>query len=84
MLGSRIWTVSSPCPPTSMVALTHGTDAAAEQRDPDSFDPTVNLRGMSIDDGKKFASSRSDSDYDAIDLPVFTCSARDYVRIKGD
>ncbi|GJE84682.1 nuclear GTPase SLIP-GC [Phanerochaete sordida] len=41
-------------------------DAAAEQRDPDAFDPTVNLR-----------------DYDAIDLPVFTCSARDYVRIKG-
>lgn len=41
-------------------------DAAAEQRDPDGFDPTVNLR-----------------DYDAIDLPVFTCSARDYVRIKG-
>ncbi|KZT72577.1 hypothetical protein DAEQUDRAFT_685625 [Daedalea quercina L-15889] len=41
-------------------------DAAAEQRDPDSFDPTQNLR-----------------DYDAINLPVFTCSARDYVRIKG-
>ncbi|KAL6306643.1 Dynamin family-domain-containing protein [Sparassis latifolia] len=41
-------------------------DAAAEQRDPDSFDPTVNLRN-----------------YDEIDLPVFTCSARDYVRLKG-
>ncbi|KAI0786384.1 hypothetical protein C8Q75DRAFT_771545 [Abortiporus biennis] len=41
-------------------------DAAAEERDPNSFDPTVNLR-----------------DYDAIDLPVFTCSARDYVRLKG-
>ena len=23
------------------------------------------------------------SDYDAIDLPVFTCSSRDYVRLKG-
>lgn len=22
-------------------------------------------------------------DYDEIDLPVFTCSARDYVRLKG-
>ncbi|OCH93605.1 hypothetical protein OBBRIDRAFT_832536 [Obba rivulosa] len=41
-------------------------DAAAEQRDPDSFDPTVDQRN-----------------YDEIDLPVFTCSARDYVRIKG-
>ncbi|KAI0320228.1 hypothetical protein OF83DRAFT_1215368 [Amylostereum chailletii] len=41
-------------------------DAAAEQRDPDSFDPSVNLR-----------------DYAAIDLPVFTCSSRDYIRLKG-
>ncbi|EMD41072.1 hypothetical protein CERSUDRAFT_63001 [Gelatoporia subvermispora B] len=41
-------------------------DAAAEQRDPDNFDPTVDQRN-----------------YDEIDLPVFTCSARDYVRIKG-
>ena len=22
-------------------------------------------------------------DYDAIDLPVFTCSSRDYVRLQG-
>ncbi|ESK97641.1 hypothetical protein Moror_17503 [Moniliophthora roreri MCA 2997] len=46
-------------------------DTAAEQRDPDNFDPTQNLR-----------------DYDAINLPVFTCSSRDYVRltnqVKGD
>ncbi|KAI0049607.1 hypothetical protein FA95DRAFT_1556704 [Auriscalpium vulgare] len=41
-------------------------DADAEQRNPDEFDPTVNVR-----------------DYAAIDLPVFTCSARDYVRLKG-
>lgn len=41
-------------------------DAAAEERDPNSFDPTKNLR-----------------DYEAIDLPVFTCSSRDYVRLKG-
>ncbi|VDC06880.1 unnamed protein product [Peniophora sp. CBMAI 1063] len=41
-------------------------DAAAEARDPENFDPTVNVRN-----------------YDAIDLPVFTCSSRDYVRLKG-
>ncbi|KAJ7068199.1 hypothetical protein C8F01DRAFT_1117262 [Mycena amicta] len=40
-------------------------DAAAEERDPDNFDPSVSLR-----------------DYQAIDLPVFCCSSRDYVRIK--
>ncbi|KAH8106194.1 hypothetical protein BXZ70DRAFT_422562 [Cristinia sonorae] len=48
------------------VGLKELDDAAAEERDPDSFDPTVNLRN-----------------YDAIDLPVFTCSSRDYVRLKG-
>ncbi|KAJ8086531.1 hypothetical protein PM082_005354 [Marasmius tenuissimus] len=46
-------------------------DAAAEERDPDNFDPSKKLR-----------------DYDKIDLPVFTCSSRDYVRlnkqVKGD
>ncbi|KDQ65115.1 hypothetical protein JAAARDRAFT_188367 [Jaapia argillacea MUCL 33604] len=46
-------------------------DAEAEKRDPDSFDPSVNIRN-----------------YDEIDLPVFTVSARDYVRltnqVKGD
>ncbi|PPR06571.1 hypothetical protein CVT24_001752 [Panaeolus cyanescens] len=41
-------------------------DAAAEERDPENFNPTQNLR-----------------DYDAIDLPVFTVSSRDYVRLKG-
>ncbi|KAI0773956.1 hypothetical protein C8Q74DRAFT_798482 [Fomes fomentarius] len=41
-------------------------DAEQERKNPDAFDPTVNIR-----------------DYEAIDLPVFTCSARDYVRIKG-
>ncbi|KAG5637833.1 hypothetical protein H0H81_003038 [Sphagnurus paluster] len=41
-------------------------DAAAEERDPDNFNPNQNIR-----------------DYDAIDLPVFTCSSRDYVRLKG-
>ncbi|EMD41186.1 hypothetical protein CERSUDRAFT_91948 [Gelatoporia subvermispora B] len=41
-------------------------DAAAEQQDPDNFDPSVNLRN-----------------YNEIDLPVFTCSARDYIRIQG-
>ncbi|KZT24461.1 hypothetical protein NEOLEDRAFT_1134832 [Neolentinus lepideus HHB14362 ss-1] len=46
-------------------------DAEAEKRDPDSFDPTVNIRN-----------------YEEIDLPVFTVSSRDYVRlrnqVKGD
>ncbi|KAG2135905.1 uncharacterized protein EDB93DRAFT_1303704 [Suillus bovinus] len=41
-------------------------DAAAEERNPNSFDPTQNMRN-----------------YDEIDLPVFTCSSRDYVRITG-
>ncbi|CAL1702209.1 unnamed protein product [Somion occarium] len=48
------------------VGLKDLDDAAAEQRDPDSFDPTVNIRN-----------------YDEIDLPVFTVSSRDYVRLKG-
>ena len=26
----------------------------------------------------------STKDYDAIDLPVFTCSSRDYVRLQGE
>ncbi|KAL0070833.1 hypothetical protein AAF712_002054 [Marasmius tenuissimus] len=42
------------------------TDAAAEERDPDNFDPSKKLR-----------------DYDKIDLPVFTCSSRDYVRLNN-
>ncbi|KDR83818.1 hypothetical protein GALMADRAFT_236220 [Galerina marginata CBS 339.88] len=48
------------------VGLKDLDDAAAEERDPDNFNPNSNLR-----------------DYDAIDLPVFTCSSRDYVRLKG-
>ncbi|GLB33731.1 putative dynamin family protein [Lyophyllum shimeji] len=48
------------------VGLKDLDDAAAEERDPDNFNPNQNLR-----------------DYDAIDLPVFTCSSRDYVRLKG-
>ncbi|OSC99144.1 hypothetical protein PYCCODRAFT_1446932 [Trametes coccinea BRFM310] len=41
-------------------------DAQQEEQNPDTFDPTVNIR-----------------DYNAIDLPVFTVSARDYIRITG-
>ncbi|KZV83402.1 hypothetical protein EXIGLDRAFT_754416 [Exidia glandulosa HHB12029] len=41
-------------------------EAAAQERDPDNFDPNQLLR-----------------DYDAIDLPVFTVSSRDYVRVTG-
>lgn len=48
------------------VGLKDLDDAAAEERDPENFNPNANLR-----------------DYDAIDLPVFTCSSRDYVRLKG-
>ncbi|KAG1892548.1 hypothetical protein F4604DRAFT_1699937 [Suillus subluteus] len=48
------------------VGLKDLDDAAAEERNPNSFDPTQNLRN-----------------YDEIDLPVFTCSSRDYVRITG-
>ncbi|KAG0709554.1 hypothetical protein DFH29DRAFT_792939, partial [Suillus ampliporus] len=48
------------------VGLKDLDDTAAEERNPDAFDPTQNLRN-----------------YDEIDLPVFTCSSRDYVRITG-
>ncbi|KAJ2931653.1 hypothetical protein H1R20_g5445, partial [Candolleomyces eurysporus] len=41
-------------------------ETAAEERDPENYDPSRQIR-----------------DYDAIDLPVFTCSSRDYVRLKG-
>ncbi|KAK0490958.1 hypothetical protein IW261DRAFT_1434849 [Armillaria novae-zelandiae] len=46
------------------VGLKDLDDVAAEERDPDNFNPSVNIR-----------------DYDTIDLPVFTCSSRDYVRL---
>ncbi|KAG1892585.1 hypothetical protein F4604DRAFT_1700262 [Suillus subluteus] len=48
------------------VGLKQLDDTAAEEQNPDSFDPTQNLRN-----------------YDEIDLQVFTCSSRDYVRITG-
>lgn len=41
-------------------------DEAEENRNPETFDPTKDLR-----------------DYSAIDLPVFTVSSRDYVRIRS-
>lgn len=50
----------------SSLTLTFDVDAASEQRNPDTFDPSVNIR-----------------DYEKIDLPVFTCSSRDYIRLKG-
>jgi hypothetical protein len=60
-------------------------DAAAEERDPDSFNPNVNLRSKYHPPWfllfVKLISMPPD--YDEIDLPVFTCSARDYVRLKG-
>ena len=61
----------------------NSADSAAEQRDPANFDPTVNLRGtLSLKIWAWYTHDVS-IDYDAIDLPVFTCSSRDYVRIKG-
>ncbi|CAE6530132.1 unnamed protein product [Rhizoctonia solani] len=39
--------------------------ADEEAKNPETFDPSVELR-----------------DYNAIDLPVYTCSSRDYIRIK--
>lgn len=41
-------------------------EAAAEEKDPENFDPSKQIR-----------------DYSKIDLPVFTCSSRDYIRLKG-
>ena len=41
-------------------------EAAAEEDDPENFDPSKQIR-----------------DYAKIDLPVFTCSSRDYIRLKG-
>ncbi|KZT43419.1 hypothetical protein SISSUDRAFT_693111 [Sistotremastrum suecicum HHB10207 ss-3] len=53
------------------VGLRELDQAAAEQNNPDTFDPSEDLRN-----------------YEAIDLPVFTCSSRDYIRltkqVKGD
>ena len=40
-------------------------EADEEAKNPETFDPSEELR-----------------DYGAIDLPVFTCSSRDYIRIK--
>ncbi|KAG6894378.1 hypothetical protein C0992_006392 [Termitomyces sp. T32_za158] len=34
-------------------------------------------------DPENFHPNQNIRDYDAIDLPVFTCSSRDYVRLKG-
>lgn len=70
-----------------MVAL--HTDAAEEARSPETFDPSVDVRGQSI---SKLAFDLILTilwiDYNSIDLPVFTASARDYVRItkqvRGD
>lgn len=68
------------------MASIHGNiDAAAEERDPENFNPSSNLRGEEFS-LFPFSSqiNRNGVDYDAIDLPVFTCSSRDYVRLKSD
>lgn len=61
-------------------------DAAAEERDPENFNPSSHLRGRFIQSVTTLALNLifSTLDYDAIDLPVFTCSSRDYVRLKGE
>jgi hypothetical protein len=60
-------------------------DAAAEERDPENFNPSSHLRGRFIYSVKTsyLILIYSTLDYDAIDLPVFTCSSRDYVRLQG-
>ena len=60
-------------------------DAAAEERDPENFNPSSHLRGRFIYSAKSssYILIYSTLDYDAIDLPVFTCSSRDYVRLQG-
>ena len=60
-------------------------DAAAEERDPENFNPSSHLRGRFIYSVKtsSFFLIYSTPDYDAIDLPVFTCSSRDYVRLQS-
>ena len=69
-----------------MPLLVH-LDAAAEERDPENFNPSSHLRGRFIYSVKTSSLQviliYSTPDYDAIDLPVFTCSSRDYVRLKG-
>lgn len=60
------------------------TDATAEERDPENFNPNTNIRGrLSALSASFHAHPDLCIDYDAINLPVFTCSSRDYVRIKG-
>ena len=60
-------------------------DAAAEERDPENFNPSSHLRGgfiYSVKTSSLFLIYLT-PDYDAIDLPVFTCSSRDYVRLQS-
>jgi len=59
------------------------SDAAAEERDPENFDPTVNLRGNILAFVPSYQCVDVRLDYNSINLPVFTCSSRDYIRIKG-
>jgi hypothetical protein len=61
-------------------------EAAAEERDPANFDPSVAIRGMlySFVPCSKPIQAYDSTDYEAINLPTFTCSSRDYVRIKSE
>ena len=73
--------VSKNIIPSLLVLL----DAAAEERDPENFNPSSNLRGRFIYSitMSSLILTYSTIDYDAIDLPVFTCSSRDYVRLQS-
>ena len=64
--------------------LRRAIDAAALDNDPDNFDPTVNIRGTFCRFQAPGSRYKRPVDYDRIDLPVFTCSSRDYVRLKGE
>ena len=68
------------------------TDWTSQTPRPNSAIRTISilLRTFAVSDTTHFLQQTISSDklddtvdYSAIDLPVFTCSARDYVRIKG-
>jgi hypothetical protein len=56
---------------------------AAMERDPDNFDPSQDARGKPPTSSISSSVLRWIADYDAIDLPTFTVSSRDYIRITG-
>jgi len=64
--------------------LTFYVDAEAERRDPATFDPSVNLRGTVRTFAVPISQLNNRIDYARIDLPTFTVSARDYIRLTSE